>query len=230
MEENSLFTYMTLALLPEYRPVTVPGAPRLASPEIPHAVEGVMGASPIDAADGQWCGFQCAREIPGEDKMTPILAVLVCQLAAAADAAKLPFDTYSGYFVSNQFEPDAAASFVVITDQSKFDEVFGVAMVMRDKSHRLPKTAFKSNIVLAVIKRGHAFWEYRVEGVTADQGVVRLRYTGTSKATPDTTFACPLIVSVPKAEYKSVVFLEDGKEVKTLKVPGKRGGKRSRER
>ena len=33
MEGNSLFTYMTLALLPEYRPVTIPGTPRSVSAE-----------------------------------------------------------------------------------------------------------------------------------------------------------------------------------------------------
>ena len=58
-------------------------------------------------------------------------------LALAADATKLSFDTYSGYFVSNKFEPNAAESFVVINDQEQFDKVFGVAMVMGDKSHRL---------------------------------------------------------------------------------------------
>ena len=69
----------------------------------------------------------------------------------AADAAKLAFDTYEGYFVSNQFEPNAAESFVVITGQGQFDKVFGVATVMGDKSHRLLKDAFKSNMVLAAI-------------------------------------------------------------------------------
>ena len=148
-----------------------------------------------------------------------IAALLVSVPAtSAAEQTKLPFDTYSGYFVSNKFEPDAATSFVVIDDQAKFDQVFGVAMVMRDKSHRLPKDAFKSNMVLAAIKRGNAFWEYKVKGVTVEQGVIQLRYAVTSKAAPDTTFACPLIVSVPKGKYKAVTFIENGKQVKTVGV------------
>ena len=49
--------------------------------------------------------------------------------AAAAEPAKLKFDTYSGYFVSNRFEPNAAESFVVINDQEHFDTVFGAAFV-----------------------------------------------------------------------------------------------------
>jgi hypothetical protein len=149
--------------------------------------------------------------------------VVLGAAAWAAEQTKLPFDTYSGYFVSNKFEPDAAESFLVITDQANFDQVFGVAFVMRDKSHRLPKDAFKSNMVLAAIKRGNAFWEFKVEGVSVEQGVVELRYAVASKATPDTTFACPLIVSIPKADYKAVRFVEGGKMVKTVKVAGNRG-------
>ena len=153
--------------------------------------------------------------------LTLCLGAVLCSVLVAGERAKLPFDTYSGYFVSNKFEPDAAESFLVVTDQAKFDQVFGVAFVMGDKSHRLPKDAFKSNMVLAAIKRGNAFWEYKMEGVTVEQGVVQLRYAVTSKATPNTTFACPLIVSVPKADYKAVVFIEGGKKVKTVKVGGK---------
>lgn len=150
-----------------------------------------------------------------------ILVTVLAASAGAAEQTKLAFDTYSGYFVSNQFEPDAAASFVVIDDQAGFDRVFGVAMVMGDKSHRLPKDAFKSYIILTAIKRGNASCEYKVEGVTVERGVIQLRYAVTSKATPSTTFACPLIVSVPRDAYKAVVFIEDGKKVQTLRIGGK---------
>lgn len=134
------------------------------------------------------------------------------------DAAKLPFDTYSGYFVSNEFEPDAAESFVVINDQEQFDKVFGVAMVMQDKSHRLPTDAFKSNVVLAVIKRGNAVWEYKVEGVSMKNGVVELRYNATSTPSDSASFASPLIVSIPGDNYKAVEFVENEKPVKTVAV------------
>ena len=148
---------------------------------------------------------------------------LICQFGVAAELARLPHDTYSGYFVSNEFEPDAAQSFVVLTDQKQFDEVFGVAFVMNDKSHRLPKDAFKTLMVIATIKRGNAFWEYTVEGVTEDQGVVRLRYKATSKKTPETTFACPLIVSIPKGRYKVVQFVENDEKVKSVDLDTDRG-------
>jgi hypothetical protein len=138
------------------------------------------------------------------------------QPALAADGAKLPFDTYSGYFVSNKFEPDAAVSFVVINDQEQFDKVFGVAFVMGDKSHRLAKDAFKANIVVAAIKRGNAVVEYKVKSVTETKGVVEVKYTTTSQKSDTATFACPLIVSIPKGKYKAVQFVEGGKVVKKV--------------
>ncbi|MEN6449876.1 MAG: hypothetical protein ABFC96_05230 [Thermoguttaceae bacterium] len=129
---------------------------------------------------------------------------------AIARQAELRFDTYSGYFVSNKFEPKRAASFLVLTDQRQFDNVFGVAMVMGDKSRRLPKGAFASDVVLAVIKRGPAVVDYQVEGVTARDGVVTLRYTAKANPAESASFACPLIVSIPRAKYTVVRFIENG--------------------
>ena len=138
--------------------------------------------------------------------------------ASAAEPTKLTFDTYGGYFVSNKFEPDAARSFVVIHDQEQFDKVFGAGFVMGDKSHRLPKDAFKSLMVIAPIKRGNTLVEYKVEGVTETKGVVELRYTTVEKKSDTATFACPLIVSIPNGKYTAVQFVENGKPVKKVAV------------
>ena len=88
---------------------------------------------------------------PGSNVVTmkTILYTLVLSIwAVAAHGANLrqplDFDTYSGYFVSNKFEPDSPASFAVINDREQFDRVFGVAFVMGDKFHRLPADAFPS--------------------------------------------------------------------------------------
>ena len=135
---------------------------------------------------------------------------------------EISFDTYSGYFVSNKYEPNAAESFLVITDQEKFDQVFGVAFVMNDKSHRLPKDAFKSLIVLSAIKRGAAVWEFKVNEVTEASRVVEVYYTATSKKSDSATFACPLFVSIPKGRYTTVRFVENGKTVKKIEIQKKR--------
>ena len=136
------------------------------------------------------------------------------RVPSVAGETWLTYDTYSGYFVSNKFEPDAAESFAVIGDQSQFDKTFGVAMVMGDKSHRLPANAFESNIVLAVVKRGHAVWEYKVEGVVVIDNVITLRYSTTSKKSDSAEFASPLIVSIPKVKHTAVEFIENGKLTK----------------
>ncbi|MGO9110825.1 MAG: family 16 glycoside hydrolase, partial [Thermoguttaceae bacterium] len=109
-------------------------------------------------------------------------------------------------------------SFVIVTDQKHFDKVFGVASVMRDKSHRLPRDAFKSLIVIARIKRGSTVVEYKVDDVTEGDDVVALRYTTAEKKSDTASYACPLIVSIPKGKYTAIQFVENGKEVKKVEM------------
>jgi hypothetical protein len=162
-------------------------------------------------------------------KRVAALLFAICCLgknSSAAEPAKLTFDTYGGYFVSNKFEPNAAESFVVIHDQEQFDKVFGVAFVMGDTSHRLPEDAFKTLVVVAAIKRGNAVVEYKVDCVSVKEGMVELKYTTTSTKSNTANFACPLIVSIPKGEYKAIQFVENGKLTKKLEI-GKDGGSKN---
>jgi hypothetical protein len=156
-----------------------------------------------------------------------ILAGLAPSLPAA-QGTKLAFDTYAGYFVLNTFEPDAAQSFAVIDDQEQFNKLFGVAMVMGDRSHRLAKHALKSKLVLAAIERGRAVWEFKVESVTVDGGVVTLRYAATARKSDSATFSCPLIVSIPRGDYTVVRFVKNKKLVKTVPVKSRDASPRSR--
>ena len=55
-------------------------------------------------------------------KQQIILPLLLLAVpVTAAEPAKLKFETYSGYFVSNKFEPQATASFVTARTQKQFD-------------------------------------------------------------------------------------------------------------
>ena len=60
--------------------------------------------------------------------------------------------------------------------------------------------------------------EYKVESVTETQGVVKLKYTTTFQKSDTATFACPLIVSIPKGDYKAVQFVEGAKVAKKVTV------------
>jgi polyhydroxybutyrate depolymerase len=152
--------------------------------------------------------------------------MLVCGSALAAAPSSQPskpiaFDTHTGYFVSNKFEAKAGASFLVIRDQQAFDNVFGAAFVMGDKSHRLPAGAFDTKMVLAIIKRGKATWDYAVKAVRVEEAVLAIDYTATAKPQESAEFACPLIVSVPKGDYAAIEFVENGKSAKKIEAVGK---------
>jgi hypothetical protein len=73
-------------------------------------------------------------------------------------------------------------------------------------------------LVLAAIRRGKAFCTYKVSSVTEKGGVVHLRYQTMSKKSDSATFACPLIISIPKGKYQAVEFHENDKLVKRLAI------------
>ncbi|MEI7836442.1 MAG: hypothetical protein WCK05_08515 [Planctomycetota bacterium] len=141
-----------------------------------------------------------------------------CGVPTPSQTVPVPFDVHNGYFVSNQFEPDAPTSFVVVKDQKAFDKVFGVAMVMGDKSHRLPPDAFDKSVVVAAIHRGKAVWEYKVENVMMDGKTLIVKYSTATKPSETAEFACPLIVSVQKEDWTAVQFVEDGKTAKRVEI------------
>ncbi len=95
--------------------------------------------------------------------------------------------------------------------------MFGIARVI-GKQNFVPKDAFDKKMVVAVIKRGNAVTEYKVEKVTADDGTLYVKYTAKMGTAGTATFASPLILSVDKDKYTEVVFLENGKKVEKVKV------------
>ena len=85
-----------------------------------------------------------------------------------------------------------------------------------DKSNRLKEKWFDSKIVISTIKRGFFICEYEVSSITNNNGEILLRYNTKEKKSSTAEFSCPLIISIPKNNYKSVKFIENGKLIKKL--------------
>jgi monofunctional biosynthetic peptidoglycan transglycosylase len=139
----------------------------------------------------------------------------LCALSSAtAEATPVAFVVHSGHFERNDSGLAGPSSTLLIEDRPSFDKVFGVAFTMGPRPDVVPEDAFATRVVVAVIKRGAEVWEYTVQGVTEEGGVLTVRYTATSEeGDGGARFASPLIVSVPGGTFHQVVFLEDGKEV-----------------
>ena len=150
-----------------------------------------------------------------------ILALLSAARAddkAEAKGKDVDYDIHGGYFESNKSGLAGDSSYLAFAGPKAFDAVFGVAKVQGDKPRFLPKDAFDSKVVVAVIKRGKAIYDYKVEKVTNDDGVLTVQYTSAPQESGGTaTFATPLILSVDKGKYDSVAFIENGKKVGTAK-------------
>ena len=129
---------------------------------------------------------------------------------------QINYEIHNGYFVSNKYEPKKTQSFIISDEQKGFDSVFGVAFLQGDKSNRLKEKWFDSKIVISTIKRGSFFCEYEVSSITNNNGEILLRYNTKEKKSSTAEFSCPLIISIPKNNYKSVKFIENGKLIKKL--------------
>src|SRR5205809_1012728 len=97
------------------------------------------------------------------------LAVPVCR-AAEAKMAKVEYDVHTGHFESNKSGLKGDASYLAVTDKAAFDAIFGAGFTMGKKPNVVPKDAFEKKMVVAVIKRGNAPVEYKVEQVTTADG------------------------------------------------------------
>jgi len=128
------------------------------------------------------------------------------------------YEVFDSYYVSNKFRPNEPLTLLVISDQKRFDDVFGPASVMFSKQKWMPKDAFDSKMVAAVIRRGNAVWTYQVEALESSEGILTLRFQ--SKSTPGrlATFACPLLVALDRASYAAVRFVENGKELGKVRI------------
>jgi hypothetical protein len=155
-----------------------------------------------------------------------VLAGVVCGAAGAGGAGakgeKVAFKTYTrAYFESNKSGlKDRPASYLAFTEQKAFDRVLRPRPpLMREKPTYLPRDVFASKLVVAVIKRGDRVWDYKVEKVTADGGTLYVQYRASGKGGGGSaTFASPLIVTVDRGKYTSVVFIENGKKAGTARV------------
>lgn len=122
---------------------------------------------------------------------------------------------YDSHFVRNDSGLNAPAHFLVVKDTDGFEKVFGTVppLMNQQDRHPLPPDAFETQLVLAVIHQGRSYTDYSDVKATAAGNTLTLAYRTKVRETPETVYACPLIVSVPKQAYAQVRFVENGKPV-----------------
>jgi hypothetical protein len=146
------------------------------------------------------------------------LVVLSARGADEPKGTKVEFTVHGGQFEKNNAGLKGDQSFLLITNRTAFDKVFGAGFVMGKKPNIVPKNAFDTKVVVATIKRGKSITTYDVEKVTLDKdGTLYVQYKATAGPPGTATFASPLIISVPKDKVKRAVFIENGKTVGTAK-------------
>ena len=123
-------------------------------------------------------------------------------------------------------------SFLAFTSQDSFDKAFGKTPAKEDldnflpngeargkKPNLLPKDTFDKKIVVATTVRGPNISAYRVVKVTADADTLYVQYLEQSAfAGNNRIWSSPLILSVDKGPYTSVVFIQGNKKYGTATI------------
>jgi hypothetical protein len=123
-------------------------------------------------------------------------------------------------------------SFLAFSDQDSFDKAFGRAPAKEDltnflpngeargkKPNLLPKDAFAKRTVVATTVRGPNVSAYRVVKVTAAGETLYVQYQESSAfAGNNRIWSSPLILSVDKGPYRSVVFIQGNRKYGTATI------------
>jgi hypothetical protein len=149
----------------------------------------------------------------------PVKLLLASTLiVGAASEHAVTYRRYESYFEKNNSGLKGENSWLAIRNQEEFDRIFGPAATM-GKNSFLPAGTFPGKLVVAAIRRGNFLRSYEVEGVTASDRTLTIRYRVRDGKPGSATFHSPLIVVVDDPAYSRVKFVENGKEVKTLSIP-----------
>jgi hypothetical protein len=147
----------------------------------------------------------------------PSMGGLLCACCLAGAAAANTPEPLQSLFVKSDAGIDKEVHFLLMKEQKDFDRFFGHAAVMWQKK-KLPPPDFTKQIVVAAIHQGKFYTEYKVQSVTNANNVTTITYTTTTKPTPTTTYACPMILTLPREGLATVIFFENGKPVASLKL------------
>jgi hypothetical protein len=166
----------------------------------------------------------------------PILA------ADKAKGDKVEYEVHNGYLESSDFYRTtrladktglALSSYSAFVDQDSFDMAFGKDDGTpidlnkflpngegKGKKKPLPKDVFDKKVVVVAALHGSNVAVYKVEKVTSDGDTLYVQYKSSSQfAGNNAVYSSPLIVSVDKGKYTSVVFIENGQKAGTADVP-----------
>jgi inhibitor of cysteine peptidase len=133
---------------------------------------------------------------------------------------ELQFERYDSYFEKNNSGLKGRTSYLVITSQPKFDEVFGPAATMGHNTF-LPEKTFDTKLVIATITRGRFLRTYDLTKVTVKNGRIYVWYKIKDSAEGSASFRSPLILAVDKNNYSQIIFKENGKTVGKVSVKRK---------
>jgi hypothetical protein len=130
-----------------------------------------------------------------------------------SEATAVPYTVHGGYHLMRQLEMRETSGWAVVRDRKAFDALLAAPVNPGGQSERLPADAFETKIVLVAGRVEKAIYAFKVDGVTARDGVVTINYSATKTSDLSAPFPSTLIVAIPAGPHQAVEFAEGGKVV-----------------
>jgi hypothetical protein len=157
-----------------------------------------------------WAGMAAALVL------TVAAAVAMAQDQGQPPTKKVTVEVHDGHFVKNTFKAPQQGAFLVLANYDEFERVFGVGFVMKAKFKLVTRETFNTRTVVAVVRQvPNQIVEFAIGGAEAKGEQLLVNFTSTAKAA---TFQAnsAMILSVPRGDYKEIVFVENGKRVASV--------------
>jgi hypothetical protein len=152
-----------------------------------------------------------------------VLPLLFGTLAYAEDKPKeeKPVSTiHTGHFVRNDTVNETRSLYVCV-DMEAFEKLFGTVPPLNGnggrKTNPVKEEVFEKNTVVAVVTRAMAITTYTEVSTKVDGTKLVVSYKCETGKPSSASYASPLVLSVPKGEWKTATFIENGKEVGSAK-------------
>ena len=121
-----------------------------------------------------------------------------------------------GYFERNDSGLKGKSSYLLLETRAAFESLFGIARTMGEPPPWVEPVAFERSLAVVAIRRSNAIWTFEVDEVVRVEDEVRVAYRADEGTRGTASYACPLIILIPRGDYRKIRVLENGKRVATL--------------
>jgi len=127
------------------------------------------------------------------------------------------YDTYEGYSYRGQRVNSDTTFFFITTNKADFDSLYHYIFI-HPPYDTIPSADLSTKKVISLVKYGNDFYKMEVKDVSLFDGILIVNYTSILTDENMTWVAAIPLILTTGADFKRVVFIENGIKIKELVI------------